>query len=116
MSLQTRSALQAMTEHSLSNPTPPADGTLTVQIEPGGAVIPVAPGHTVLQAALAAGLDLPSSCRNGTCRACMSLLLAGDIRYSIEWPGLSAEEKAEGYFLPCVACPQTSIVMQAAPA
>jgi ferredoxin len=66
----------------------------------------------VLQAALAAGLALRSACRNGTCRACLSRLLAGEIRYVIEWPGVSAEEKAEGYFLPCVACPQTDIVME----
>jgi hypothetical protein len=25
------------------------------------------------------------------------------VTYRIEWPGLSAEEKVEGYILPCVA-------------
>jgi ferredoxin len=104
-----------MTEPTLYDPMPHAGHTWTVHLQPGGKVIPVATGHTVLQAALAAGLELPSSCRNGTCRACLSRLLAGDIRYVIEWPGVSAEEKAEGYFLPCVACPQTDIVMETAP-
>lgn len=95
--------------------SPPTDRPLTVRLLPDAATISVAPGQTVLQAALAAGLALPSSCRNGTCRACLSRLVAGEIRYLIEWPGVSAEEKSEGYFLPCVACPQTDIVMEKAP-
>jgi ferredoxin len=88
---------------------------LKVQIQASGAAFPVPPGSSVLQAALAAGLALPSSCRNGTCRACLSRLITGEIRYQIEWPGVSADEKAEGYFLPCVACPTTDLVMEAAP-
>jgi ferredoxin len=68
---------------------------------------------TVLQAALKAGIELPSSCRNGTCRACMSRLTEGHIAYQIEWPGLSVEEKLEGYFLPCVACARSDLTMQA---
>ena len=55
-------------------------------------------GLTLMQAA-----ELPSSCRNGTCRTCICLLTRGEVRYRIEWPGLSAEEKAEGWILPCVA-------------
>ena len=35
-------------------------------------------------AAQAGGIKLPSSCRNGTCRACMCLMLEGEIRYRIE--------------------------------
>lgn len=57
----------------------------------------------LLQAAAAAGLELRSSCRNGTCRSCIRRLTSGRVRYEIEWPGLSAEEKSEGYILPCVA-------------
>lgn len=51
------------------------------------------------------GIDWPSSCRNGTCRTCIGQLTHGLVRYDIEWPGLSAEEKAEGGVLPCVAFP-----------
>lgn len=60
-------------------------------------------GQSLLQAALAQGVALPSSCRNGTCRACLCKLVAGEIAYRIEWPGLSREEKTEGWILPCVA-------------
>jgi ferredoxin len=70
---------------------------------------------TLLQSARAAGIRLPSSCRNGTCRACLCKLLQGEIRYRIEWPGLSREEKLEGWVLPCVAYPAADVVL-AAPA
>jgi ferredoxin len=59
-----------------------------------------------------AGLDWPSSCRNGTCRACIGHALSGSVRYAIEWPGLSAEEKAEGCVLPCVAHPLGPVVLR----
>ncbi len=73
----------------------------------------LAEGRTVLQAAEAAGLMLPNACRNGTCRACMQRLLAGQVRYRIEWPGLLAEEKAEGWILPCAAYPASDLVLAA---
>jgi ferredoxin len=57
------------------------------------------------------GIDWPSSCRNGTCRTCMCQVASGTVRYEIEWPGLSAEEKAEGYALPCVAFPCSDVVL-----
>jgi ferredoxin len=66
-------------------------------------MLPVAPRQTLLEAALAGGVDMRRSCRNGTCRACLSRLVAGQIRYTVEWPGLSADEKAAGWVLPCVA-------------
>lgn len=68
------------------------------------------PDQTVLQSAAEAGHVLPSSCRNGSCRACISQLHSGKITYSIEWPGLLPEEKAAGLFLPCVAYPLTDLV------
>ena len=70
---------------------------------------------TVLRASLREGGGLLSSCRAGTCRACMRLLLEGRVEYLIEWPGLSAEEKAEGWFLPCVARPCSDLVIAVAP-
>lgn len=55
------------------------------------------------------GIDWPSSCRNGTCRTCIGQLEDGQVRYEIAWPGLSAEEKLEGYVLPCVAFPCSAV-------
>lgn len=58
------------------------------------------------------GIDWPSSCRNGTCRTCMAQLVHGKVRYEVEWPGLSAEEKLEGYVLPCVAFPCSNLTLR----
>jgi ferredoxin len=58
------------------------------------------------------GLDWPSSCRNGTCRTCIGQLQSGQVRYDIAWPGLSAEEKDEGFVLPCVAHPCSDVLLR----
>ena len=70
------------------------------------------PEQTLLRASLAGNGGLLSSCRNGTCRACRCKLLQGEISYLIEWPGLSAEEKAAGWILPCVAQARSDLVLQ----
>ncbi|MYM69293.1 2Fe-2S iron-sulfur cluster binding domain-containing protein [Pseudoduganella sp. FT55W] len=68
---------------------------------------------TVLEAAEQAGIRLPSSCRNGTCRTCICLSTSGAVRYKIAWPGLSLDEKREGYILPCVAIATSDLVIEA---
>lgn len=68
---------------------------------------------TLLLAAEQAGIRLPSSCRNGTCRTCLCQLRSGSVRYRIDWPGLSLDEKREGYILACVALAESDLVMVA---
>nr|WP_074168885.1 2Fe-2S iron-sulfur cluster-binding protein [Caballeronia fortuita] len=80
-------------------------------VEPAGHFVAVKSGETLLEAALRARLSLPRSCRNGTCRACMCRLVDGEIAYRIEWPGLTPEEKAEGWILPCVALAQSDVTI-----
>jgi hypothetical protein len=75
--------------------------------------LPVPAGMSLLQAAIAAGFQLPSSCRNGTCRACLARLVSGNIDYLVDWPGLLADEKAEGWILPCVASALSDLVIEA---
>lgn len=59
-----------------------------------------------------ANLQMASSCRNGTCRTCICRLVSGQVSYRIAWPGLSFEEKKEGYILPCVAYPASDVVIE----
>ncbi|MFZ6775525.1 2Fe-2S iron-sulfur cluster-binding protein [Undibacterium sp. Ji83W] len=66
---------------------------------------------SLLEAALLEGIRIPNSCRNGTCRTCMCKMLAGEIKYQIDWPGLSLEEKQEGWILPCVAQACSDVVL-----
>ncbi|MES2113838.1 MAG: 2Fe-2S iron-sulfur cluster binding domain-containing protein [Pseudomonadota bacterium] len=82
-----------------------------ITLEGKGWEFEAAPGTTVLAAAEQAGIRLPSSCRNGTCRTCLCQLRSGSVRYRIEWPGLSLDEKREGYILPCVALAETDLVL-----
>lgn len=83
-----------------------------VLLQPSGMRFDAPVGTSVLLAAQAAGIKLPSSCRNGTCRACMCLMLDGSVVYGIEWPGLSRDEKEEGWILPCVAQPASALEIQ----
>ena len=69
----------------------------------------------LLRSAEAAGLALPSSCRNGTCRTCLQPLVAGAVAYRIAWPGLLPEERAGGWLLPCVAHPVADVVFGGEP-
>jgi hypothetical protein len=43
-------------------------------------------------------------------------LVSGEVTYTIEWPGLTPEEKAQGYVLPCVARPTSNVVLDQAEA
>jgi len=72
-------------------------------ILPAGWRLSLQPGQTLLEAADAGGVRLPRSCRNGTCRECRCRLLAGEVVYGVQWPGLSVDERDEGWVLPCVA-------------
>lgn len=86
---------------------------LTIHLSQLGCDISAEAGQTVLGAALAAGLRLVSSCRNGTCRACRCRLRSGQVDYVVDWPGLSREERQEGWILPCVARPLTDVEIDA---
>ena len=80
------------------------------RIAPGGQCFDAPADLPLLLAAERAGLAAVSSCRNGTCRACICQLSSGRVVYRIDWPGLSADEKAAGCILPCVAYPVSDVV------
>ncbi|WP_237172983.1 CDP-6-deoxy-delta-3,4-glucoseen reductase [Paracandidimonas lactea] len=74
----------------------------------------VADGQTVLDAALAAGIVLPYSCRNGACSTCKGKVLSGTYDAGAA-PGhiLEAEDLAQGYTLFCQARPASDLVIEA---
>lgn len=86
----------------------------TVRVLPGDQQFDAWASQPLLRSAEQGGIDWPSSCRNGACRTCIGQLTQGQVRYQIEWPGLSAEEKAEGYVLPCVAFPCSDLTLRLA--
>jgi len=87
------------------------DATYTVLIQPLGRSFEAPDSLTLLEAASFAGLRLPRMCRNGTCRTCLCRMISGSVKYTIEWPGISREEKAESLILPCVAVPESDLVI-----
>lgn len=99
-------------------PLPPdlAPAIHSARLTPGGERFDAPADTPLLLSAEAAGLALPSSCRNGTCRTCICQMTQGQVAYRIDWPGLSADEKADGFILPCVAYPLSDVVLQAEPA
>jgi len=82
-----------------------------IRVEPRGLSFETDGEATLLVSAIVAGVALPSSCRNGTCRTCICRVQSGTARHVIDWPGLSAEEKREGYILPCVAVATSDLVI-----
>lgn len=91
--------------------SPPLNATYTVSVLPDGLSFESDGISSVLESGLAQGVELPSSCRNGTCRACLCKMVSGRVRYRIEWPGLSSDEKSEGWCLPCVAVPLSDLLL-----
>ncbi len=68
----------------------------------------------VLDAALAAGLNLPHSCKSGHCASCRARLRSGEIRYPSGRPlGITAAEEQAGQILLCQARPLTDLVVEA---
>lgn len=66
-----------------------------------------ATGRTVLEAAEAAGLDLPYSCRDGICATCRARVLQGEVEMDRS-QGLEPWEIAAGFVLCCQARPTTN--------
>ena len=77
--------------------------TRTLHLPVHGLSLPAPEDRTLLQTMQQAGVPWPASCRNGTCRSCICQVRSGHVRHLIDWPGLSADEKADQWILPCVA-------------
>ncbi len=84
-----------------------------VSILPGAWTYSADGARSLLLSAEEAGIVLPSSCRNGSCRTCLSQLRSGSVRHLVEWPGLSLDEKKAGWILPCVAVPLEDVELEA---
>ncbi len=88
--------------------------THRISLRPGDHHFEAADDQTVLEAALAAGLLLPHSCRDGACGACKGKVLEGVVDQGRHADGaLSEAERAEGYALFCCAKPLSDLTVQA---
>ncbi len=74
----------------------------------------VAPGETILEAALRANVDLPYSCRGGTCRTCRSRVVSGEVEHDPVYAAellIEDDEVAAGYRLLCSSLAHTDSVI-----
>jgi ferredoxin len=87
--------------------------TYTVEILHQGTshTISVSSAETVLAAAAAAGLELPSSCNAGVCTTCAAQLLSGTVEQG-DGMGISPELQAQGFALLCVAYPRSDLKLE----
>lgn len=67
--------------------------------------------QNILDAALAAGLDLPSSCNAGVCTTCAAQVLSGTVDQT-DGMGISPALQEQGYALLCVAHPRSDLKIE----
>ena len=84
--------------------------------KPGGAgwaEIEAPPGRTILETALARGIDYPHGCRSGNCGGCKSHLIAGEVEMAPFSPyALDGEERERGLILACRAVPWSDCAVE----
>lgn len=84
---------------------------LTIRVGGREEIVAVDGRRAILDAALAAGLPMPSSCRAGGCGACKVRLVAGRVALPAGHC-LDAAELAAGDILTCVGCALTDVTLE----
>jgi p-cymene monooxygenase electron transfer component len=84
-----------------------------VTLRPGGRSFEIPRGETVLERALKAGIAYPHDCTVGTCGACRTRLVEGQVEAITPFGyTLSREELEAGYILACQALPKSDLVLE----
>jgi ferredoxin-NADP reductase len=87
-------------------------GVETVVFLHSGKVCQASAGSTLLDLAEKNGVQIPYGCRQGLCGACATRVVSGTVQMDVE-AGLTAEQKAAGYVLPCVSRVEGTVVVAA---
>lgn len=87
--------------------------SFSIRTEPAGTEFEVAPGQTVLDAAIRQRVGLPYGCRNGSCGSCTAQLLSGKLDYPEGTPSALRSQPSDAC-LPCKAVPRSDLVLRVA--
>ena len=90
----------------------PTTFTITADYLGVSHTFPCRSDQTVLAAAEAAGVDLPSSCCSGVCTTCAAQLSEGTV-HQPDAMGVKSELQQQGYALLCVAFPRSDLKLRA---
>ena len=93
-----------------STATSGATASFRVEFREHGVTLDCSPDTTLLDAAAAAGLTLPSSCAQGLCGTCKSTLISGEVDMQHNG-GIRPREIAAGKVLLCCSRPKTDLVV-----
>ncbi len=83
-------------------------------IQPSGQQITLQDDQTILDAAMAAGFNMPYGCKNGACGACKGQIISGDVDYPDGYAesALPHMERERGLALYCCAVPKGDITVE----
>jgi ring-1,2-phenylacetyl-CoA epoxidase subunit PaaE len=111
----TSPTLEALTpearQAAVANLKMPAGGQvdLTVMLDGKSHALKMDPDQYVLDVAMAAGLDLPYSCKGGVCATCRCKVMTGSVTMDKNF-GLEAWETDKGFVLSCQSRPTSETV------
>jgi CDP-4-dehydro-6-deoxyglucose reductase len=84
-----------------------------VTLLPEGRTFSVRPDESILDAALHLGINLPHSCKGGSCSSCRARVVSGSIDYPFGRPaGISEADVQQGFALLCEARPASNVSVQ----
>ena len=84
-----------------------------ISLSPSGETFDAKPSETILEAAIRSGITIPFGCQNGSCGACKSKIISGNVFLEgYQTSALNNSEVADGWTLCCKAMATEDLVIE----